>query len=217
MSGLCPVFQERIRRQPLVLRDWEERDLEPLAAWLGTGQLWRTTDAPYFPAMGKDEIPSYVARLRETIDSRDLPTPRTSLAIADGESGMLLGMVSRYWESKETNWPGAGIAIYDPLHWAQGLGYEALGLWTEYLFRTLLEIVRVDLSTWSGNRGMMRLAEKLEYQEEARFRRARIVNGAYYDGMGYGVPREEREECYPMGFASSLESYRCVSSKKRET
>jgi len=49
-----------------------------------------------------------------------------------------------------------------------------------------------------------RLAEKLGYIEEARFGKARFVHGAYYDGMGYGVLREEWEQRYPAGFAAQL-------------
>lgn len=39
----------------------------------------------------------------------------------------------------------------------------------------------------------MRLAEKLGFKLEARFRNARIVNGSYFDSIGYGVLREEWE------------------------
>ncbi len=67
------------------------------------------------------------------------------------------------------------------------MGYEALGLWSEYLFATMPRLPRLDLRTWSGNHGMMRLAEKLGYRLEARFRKARMVHGHYYDGMGYGI------------------------------
>ncbi len=49
---------------------------------------------------------------------------------------------------------------------------------------------------------MTRLAVKLGYILEARFRKARIVKGAYYDGLGYGVLREEWRERYPDGFAA---------------
>jgi len=51
---------------------------------------------------------------------------------------------------------------------------------------------------------MMRVAEKLGYQLEARFRHARIVNGRYYDGLGYGVLREEWARRYPRGFAAHV-------------
>ena len=97
-----------------------------------------------------------------------------------------------------------GIVIFDPTIWGQGIGYQALGLWTQYLFDTMPQIVRSDLRTWSGNLGMMRLAEKLGYREEARFRNARIVEGNYYDGLGYGVLRDEWIALYPEGFAAKL-------------
>ncbi len=50
----------------------------------------------------------------------------------------------------------------------------------------------------------MRLGEKLGYTLEARFRKARIVEGAYYDGLGYGIVREEWRRRYPGGFAAHL-------------
>jgi len=196
----------RLEGSRIVLRDWEARDLEPLAAWLAPGHRWRTTDAPYFSDMTGDQIDAYVVGIRDRIRTGGLPVPRHSLVIAERDAGNLIGMVSWYWESQETNWPGVAIVIYDPECWGQGLGYKALGLWTDYLFRMLPEIVRVDLRTWSGNGAMMRLAEKLGYVEEARFRQARIVDDAYYDGMGYGVLREEWEARYPPGFATALRS-----------
>ncbi len=55
---------------------------------------------------------------------------------------------------------------------------------------------------------MMRLATKLGYTLEARFRKARIVKGAYYDGLGYGLLREEWRERYPDGFAMRLDTIR---------
>jgi len=124
--------------------------------------------------------------------------------IADRRTDTLPGRVTFYWQSKETNWLSVGIGLYDPEAWGKGLGYEALGLWSEYLFEAIPDLVRLDLRTWSGNAGMMHLAEKVGFVEEARFRKARIVNGEYFDGMGYGVLREEWRERYPYGFAQAL-------------
>ena len=112
--------------------------------------------------------------------------------------------MSWYWQSQETHWLSVGLVIYDPAYWGQGRGYDALGLWSDYLFQALPAIVRLDLRTWSGNGGMMRLAEKLGYQLEARFRQARIVNGRYSAGLGYGVLRAEWARRYPRGFAAHL-------------
>ena len=51
---------------------------------------------------------------------------------------------------------------------------------------------------------MIGLAQKLGYREEARFRKARIVDGEFYDGLGYGILRDEWTHRFPAGFAASL-------------
>ena len=38
---------------------------------------------------------------------------------------------------------------------------------------------------------MMKLAEKLGYQLEGRFRKARIVGEEHYDALGYGMLRDD--------------------------
>ena len=98
------------------------------------------------------------------------------------------------------------MVIYNPNQWGKGRGYEALGLWSDYLFQVVPDIVRLDLRTWSGNAGMMRLAEKLGYHLEARFRDARVVNGEHFDGLGYGILRAEWASGYPVGFPTFLSS-----------
>ncbi|MDQ2741318.1 MAG: GNAT family N-acetyltransferase [Chloroflexota bacterium] len=139
---------------------------------------------------------------RAEIEDSSPTFPPRSLVIADRHTDAFMGIVTWYWESKETYWPGLGIVIFDQANWGRGIGYQALGLWTDFLFRNLHEVTRLDLRTWSGNRGMMRLAEKLGYVEEARFRRARIVGNEYYDGLGYGILREEWLRRHPHGFAT---------------
>lgn len=186
------------------LRDWRVSDLDTHARWLVPGQRWQELDGPYYLGPTLDEIPALIARQRAGIMAPQLPWPRSSLVIAHAQTDAPLGLVNWHWESVETYWPLIGILIYDPAHWQQGYGYEALGLWGDYLFRELPQIVRLDLRTWSGNRGMMRLALKLGFVEEARFRQARIVKNVYYDGLGYGVLRSEWMARYPDGFAAGL-------------
>jgi RimJ/RimL family protein N-acetyltransferase len=186
----------------VALRDWRDDDLPALAEWLRPGHRWQELDGPYYPKPTEDEIPAIIARYRERIATP--PDPRTTLAIADAATDALVGSVNWYWESQETLWLSLGIVLYDETRWGQSLGYEALGLWSDYLFAAMTQIVRLDLRTWSGNVGMMRLAQKVGYREEARFRKARIVAGQHYDGMGYGVLREEWTARYPHGFAATL-------------
>jgi putative hydrolase of HD superfamily len=184
----------------ILIRDWRLHDLEPYAHWLQPGHKWQDFDGPYYARLEAAKIPDLIARLRERIIVKLWDDVRRDLVIARKTDEVLIGRVSWYWQSKETNWLSIGIAVYDPAIWGQGIGYEALGLWCEYLWTAVPTIVRLDLRTWSGNIGMMRLAEKLGFREEARFRQARIVNGEYYDGMGYGILREEWQAYYPDGF-----------------
>lgn len=175
------------------LRDWTLADVEAYAYWLQPGHRWQELDGPYYKGTLAEDIPGMVERIRARIETGNFSTPRQNLIIAEAEKDKLIGQVSRYWISEETNWLAAGIVIYDPENWMKGYGSEALSLWTSYLFDSFPAIVRLDLQTWSGNTGMMRLASKLGYQLEGRFRKARIVGGAHYDALGYGILREEWE------------------------
>ncbi len=186
------------------LRAIRQGDLETYRHWNQPGQQWQALDGPYYPPMTVAEVDELIEKITARIVANDWPPVRTRLVIADRADYRLVGMVSRYWISEETNWAALGIVIYDPANWGQGIGYEALGLWTDYLFQQQPDWVRLDLRTWSGNHGMMRLAEKLGYQAEARFRNARIVDGDYYDGLGYGVLRTEWQDLYPAGFRANL-------------
>lgn len=168
------------------------------------GHEWHNFDGPYYPSATPEEVEQMIARRRDAILNNSFPTPRRSMAVVDQESDTLIGMVSWYWQGEETNWLCIGICIYDPAFWGNGRGYEALGLWTDYMLGANPTLVRIGLATWSGNVRMLRLAEKLGFKQEACFRKARIVNGQYYDGMAYGTLREEWEKMYPQGFAAHL-------------
>jgi RimJ/RimL family protein N-acetyltransferase len=177
----------------ICLRDWMVADLASYLQWNLHGNAWQVLDGPYYPRPTEKEQQQMVQALSRQCENNDFPHPRTSMVIASMTDNILMGQVNWYWQGKETNWVSIGIVIYDPSQWGKGIGYEALSLWMDYLFATMPEIVRLDMRTWSGNMGMMKLAEKLGFQLEARFRKARIVEGVYYDSMGYGILREEWE------------------------
>ncbi len=186
------------------LRDIHNDDLEGYRYWQQPGHPWQVLDGPYYPRATPEEIETTMKAIEARIRSGNWPEIRERFVIAHRESNKLLGLVSRYWISQETKWSALGIVIYDSAYWGKGIGYEALGLWSDYLLRQFPDWVRLDLRTWSGNRGMIRLAEKLGYQQEACFRKARIVDGRYFDGLGFGVLRDEWLRKYPNGFMSFL-------------
>ena len=192
-----------IEGRKIVLRDWVMADLPVYQSWLSNDYEWKQFNGPYF-VMDESKVPARIGRLQKAIEAAEWSNPRRRLVIADRATDAFVGVVSRYWESKETNWLSVGIVIYDPTQWNGGIGFEAFGLWSDYILREMPELVRLGLGTWSGNVRMMRLAQKLGFQQEACFRMARIVRGEYYDSVAYGVLRTEWEGLYPDGFAAFL-------------
>lgn len=191
-----------LRGRRIVLRDIELKDLVAHAHWMQPGHAWQAFDGPDLPRNKPEEIPATIEKLRATIAVGSFRSPRVRLAIADRTTDAYIGTVSSYLEQKEPPRQAAGIVIFDSDRWGRGLGFEALGLWVDYLFKAQPEMHRLSMWTWSGNRSMMRLAEKLGFLEEARIREQRIVAGSRYDSVGYGLLRREWETSFPDGFTA---------------
>lgn len=101
-----------------------------------------------------------------------------------------IGYVGAYWIDRNTEWLETGIVIYDTQYWNGGYGSEAYRLWIGFLFE-FTTLHRLGMSTWSGNERMMKVAERLGMKEEARIRKARVVDGRYFDAIKMGILREE--------------------------
>lgn len=181
-----------IKGQKILLRDWTINDLNEFQKWQLPGLKWQSLDGPYYHK-NVDESQAITEHLKTHITNLDFENPRMQLAISDISSNKILGKVASYWESIETNWLCIGIVIFDPDFWGKGVGADAMKLWIDYLFENRPEIVRLDMRTWSGNSGLIGLAKKLHFTQEACFRQARIVDGKYYDGLGFGILRSEWE------------------------
>lgn len=87
-----------------------------------------------------------------------------------------------------------GIVIFNEEYWGEGIGYIALKMWIDEIFNLNPKLIRIGLSTWSGNERMMKLAEKIGLKKEAVYRKARIVNNQYFDSISYGILKEEWKE-----------------------
>lgn len=144
---------------------------------------WKKWDAPYYPhtAMTYDD---FIQGSDSWVDQDDY------WAIEVNDS--LTGVVTYSWEHLASNWLEVGIVLFPADKWGKGIGTRALKLWIDHLFNTL-PLVRLGFSTWSGNKRMMRVGEKLNMQIEARIRKARYYNGEYYDSIKMGILREEWE------------------------
>ncbi|UNL82882.1 GNAT family N-acetyltransferase [Priestia koreensis] len=184
-------YRLRIEGQKVALRDLTERDVRKMYYWNyeADDQEHHKWNGPYYKLKNKtpDE---FLEGFRMRLQESETDQARSIMVIEADQQ--LIGIVSRYWEDQVTNWVESGIVIFDSSYWSGGYGTEAFQLWTDYLFEHM-NIVRLGISTWSGNVRMMNLARKIGMVEEGRIRKARIVEGEYYDSIKMGMLREEWE------------------------
>lgn len=145
---------------------------------------WKLWDAPYFPhhAMSYDD---FLLQKDDWIN-----VPNRWAVIYNNE---VIGTVSYYWEHEPSKWLEMGISIYQSDNWSKGIGTNVMRMWIDHLFNTL-DIVRVGYTTWSGNKGMIKIGERLGMTMEARIRKVRYYNGTYYDSIRMGLLREEWQD-----------------------
>ncbi len=181
----------RIKGSTVTLRSIQEDDLHTLWELIYGEEEpeWKKWDAPYFP-LEKIEYEAFRKNTLKRLESMKPNDVESRLIIE--VNNQIIGLVTYYWEHEPSNWLEMGIGIYKPEHWSSGYGTEALKLWIDYLFENM-PLVRVGLTTWSGNVRMMRVAEKLGMQLEGRMRKCRLYNGEYYDSIRMGILREEWE------------------------
>ncbi|MFS1512179.1 GNAT family protein [Chengkuizengella sp. SCS-71B] len=175
--------------QKVILRDLTEKDVEMIYYWNyeADDREHLKWNGPYYNRPEKT-LDQFLEDHKDDFIKVGTAQPRNILVIE--VDGKLIGTVSWYWEDECTNWLNNGIVIYDSKYWSGGYGTESFSLWTDYIFKKM-DVVRIGISTWSGNERMIRLASKIGMVEEGRIRKARIVNGEYYDSVKMGILREE--------------------------
>lgn len=164
-------------------------DLEDYKYWKLPEHSYHSLNGPYFKKDSKKEVENKIKNLKNEFLKRK--NVLDNVRIISNDENKIIGEVSWYWKSEETNWLEIGIVVFNEKFWGKGIGYIALRLWIDELFSEKKNIIRIGISTWSGNHGMIKLALKLGMQEEARYRKARIVNKEYFDSVSYGILRDE--------------------------
>ncbi|MBY0096179.1 GNAT family N-acetyltransferase [Mesobacillus maritimus] len=174
----------------LVLKEATTKEMDELYFWKyeEKEQEAKKWNGPYIPEekISKEEY-------RKQWGQEIVPDVPASLVIKS--AGKAIGSVGSYWVDQNTNWLETGIVIYDKKFWNGGYGSEAYKLWIAYLFEST-HLHRIGMSTWSGNKRMMKVAERIGMQVEARIRKARIVDGEYFDAIKMGILREEWDEIH---------------------
>lgn len=167
----------------IVLRKAKNNELGELYNLETQNIEWTKFNGPYF-GYKKPSLEEY-----NHSKFRKLQLGKTHLVVEHNK--VIVGIVSYYWECEDTRWLEAGIVIYNNSFWGMKLGKKAMIAWVSNLFESLNNIERIGLTTWSGNKRMMKCAESIGFHLEGRIRKVRYYNGVYYDSMKYGVLREE--------------------------
>jgi len=172
------------------LRKLEINDLESYFYLNNPEREFYKYNGPYYGKPTLEELKKDVENFRNKFLNGE-KNVKSGKMIVDSSNNELIGAVNHYWKSEETLWMEVGIVIFNENYWGKGIGYDALKMWISELFETNPEIIRLGLTTWSGNERMMNLSEKLGMKKEATYRKARIVDNKYYDSVSYGILREE--------------------------
>ena len=154
-------------------------------------QEFHKLNAPYFKKLTVDELSLKITKFRESLIAGESNILKNKKIIADSKTDKIIGEVNWYWKSRATNWLEIGLVIFNKDYWGQGIGQQALTLWINELFFQNENLVRIGLTTWSGNIRMMKLAQKIGLKEEACYKKARFFNGQYFDSISYGILKED--------------------------
>lgn len=172
------------------IRDIQKNDLNSYRKLIQPEKTFHKFNGPYYKQKTKDEIDLYINEIDNNLENHITPQEYKK-QIVDSEKEILVGEVNWYWKSKETNWLEIGIVIFNEEYWGKGIGSIILSKWINKIFEMFPEIIRVGLTTWSGNERMINLAEKTGLEKEAVYKNARIVDGIYYDSISYGILKKD--------------------------
>lgn len=158
------------------IKDYERWNVADLKAWEFDGPWYYEDLSKVIAARKKwcsvDRVPTYKFLEIETKDN------------------FHIGWVIVYHNIQDPHMTEIGIDIPEDKYWGKGLGEEVLRLWIDYLFKER-NFTRLGFETWEGNKGMIKLGEKLGFIEEGRIRKGCEVKGTFYDRIKMGILRNE--------------------------
>lgn len=177
----------------ILIRELGIKDLEDYFYLNHPSREFHKYNGPYYGKSNEEELRKHIVGLKLLLLKGEKNVLKNKKIIVNKDTDEIIGQVNWYWKSQETHWMEIGIVIFNDAYWGQGIGYKALSIWIDEIFDQNPKIIRIGLSTWSGNERMMKLAEKMNFKKEAVYRKARIVDNQYYDSVSYGILKDEWE------------------------
>ncbi|TPR13295.1 GNAT family N-acetyltransferase [Apilactobacillus timberlakei] len=168
----------------IFLKKITKNDLETFwnVAYKDQNAEWTKFNGPYF----KDKLPAKDDFINGYASKKQL---NNNMYKAIWYNDKIVGSVSAYYEDGNLKrWLDVGICIYDQNNWHQGIGQIALSMWINEMFE-LTDLPHIGLTTWSGNKSMMHLANKIGLNKEAEIPKVRYWQNKYWDSVKYGILR----------------------------
>ncbi len=179
----------------IVLRDMKESDIEDYVRWFTTETQWMDWDAPW-ETDRSDADTERKNRTKYYESTREMPDNVTRWRFEIESEGRHIGWVSSYLTDENYEWISAkqvkdgqkvhqtiGINIGESNIWGKHAGTNALRAFIQYYAEHGCK--EIYTQTWSGNVRMIRVAEKLGFQECNRVTAECEVRGKQYDGLTF--------------------------------
>ena len=169
-----------------VLRDMLESDIEDYVRWFTADTEWSDWDAPWEPLEGDEEKER--RRWTEYYESvKDLPDDAIRRKYEIEADGQHIGWINCYTDlgylENQENIPAIGLDIPCAEYRNHGCGTKAFQIYIDYLKEHGHRSFYTQ--TWSGNRTMMRVAEKLGFKEIHRIKDDIEIDHKKYDAVTY--------------------------------
>jgi RimJ/RimL family protein N-acetyltransferase len=108
----------------------------------------------------------------------------------EAEDGTYIGNIGLHSIERENRRAMLGIIIGDKTRWGKGYGTDAIQAMLGWAFG-YLNLNRVYLTVYAYNERALRCYQKCGFQYEGTMRKARYLDGRYYDELMMAILREE--------------------------
>ncbi|NLY54851.1 MAG: GNAT family N-acetyltransferase [Firmicutes bacterium] len=188
-------FRVELKYKDIILRDYIASDIEDDIRWMTEETAWHEWDAPWemqedLKNFNPDDFRQKMYKQLQQYRSREILRTSFELCTTDG---VHIGGCNSYLIDDNYNWiPRAsgkqghiavGIDICESAYWSQGYGTMALTAFISYLLENGAPTVYTQ--TWSGNKRMIGLAQKLGFEICQLVPNKRRVRGKLYDGLTF--------------------------------
>lgn len=172
-----------LQSENLILRSLEREDLtEEYLQWLNDEEVCRYNSHAVFP--------NSFFKMQNYFDSIQGNNSTIVMAIISKDQDKHIGNISL----QSINWINRSaefaILLGDKEYWGKGVATEAVQLIMEYGF-SRLNLHRICCGTSAENKGMQKVAAKLNMTEEGVRKEALFKDGKYVDIIEYGILKKD--------------------------